>query len=80
LGNLYSAQFYEAMKKAEPDLESDIAEGNLETARQWLLDNIHCHGSVYSAAEICEKVTGEPLNPGYFVDYCNKKFGEIYEF
>jgi Zn-dependent M32 family carboxypeptidase len=35
---------------------------------------------VYPAGELCRRVTGEKLNPGFFLEYLEKKFGEIYGF
>lgn len=78
LGNLYSAQFYSAMKEDMPDLDDQIRSGTFSHILTWLRENIHNHGRSYSASEICSRVTGEPLNPGYFIEYLYNKFGEIY--
>jgi carboxypeptidase Taq len=81
LGNLYSAQFYAKLKTDIPD--ADVSRGSfgddtIKDVLAWLRKNIHCHGSVYPANELCRLVTGEPLNPGYFMDYLENKYGEIY--
>jgi carboxypeptidase Taq len=76
LGNLYSAQFYQAMKKALPNVENEIRQGNLLVVLDWLRKNIHCHGSVYPAGDLCERVTGERLNPDYFIRYLSQKFDQ----
>jgi carboxypeptidase Taq len=80
LGNLYAAQFYAAMRRQQPGVEAEIEKGNLKPVRSWLADNIHVHGAVYPAGELCRRVTGEKLNPGFFLEYLEKKFGEIYGF
>src|SRR5690606_14840564 len=41
LGNLYSAQFFEAAREAIPDLEEQFACGQFESLKTWLNENIH---------------------------------------
>jgi carboxypeptidase Taq len=33
---------------------------------------------VYTASELIQKITGEPLNPGYFSAYLKEKYQDIY--
>lgn len=80
LGNLYSAQFYRSMQNEIPDIEDQIKNRNLEPVLCWLKENIHQYGSIYPADQLCLKVTGENLNPDYFIDYLTGKYREIYEF
>lgn len=78
LGSFYAAQFYAQAKKEIDDLEGQIAKGDNSALLKWLRENIHQWGRKYTAKELCEKVTGEPLSVKYFMDYAEKKFGEIY--
>jgi len=78
LGSFYAAQFYNQAEKDIPDLTEKIEGGNTSELLDWLRTNIHAHGRYYSSREICEKVTGEPLNFKYFMDYARKKFGAVY--
>lgn len=78
LGNLYGAQFLNKMKKDIPDLSERISKGDLLVVKDWLKENIHKYGSIYTPAELLLKVTGEPLTAKYFIDYLNKKYSEIY--
>lgn len=78
LGNLFGAQFFATFAKEHKDWEAKVAKGETEFIRLWLKDKIHQHGRQFSAQELCEKITGEPLNAKYFVDYLNNKFGPIY--
>jgi carboxypeptidase Taq len=80
LGNLYAAQFFQKMKSDIPSLARDIEAGKLHVVLEWLRTNIHRHGSVYPAEELCKKVTGETLNPDYFGSYLSEKFREVYGF
>ena len=78
LGNLYSVQLHAAMARDIPDWEGQVCAGRFAEMLGWLRDRIHRHGRVYPAAEICQIVTGEPLNARYFIDYLNGKFGDLY--
>lgn len=80
LGNLYAAQFYDTLCREQPGLERELAQGNLKPVRRWLEENIHCHGAVYPAGELCQRVTGEQLNPRFFIEYLQKKYGALYDF
>jgi len=78
LGNLYAAQFFDAMKQALPDVESLVARGDFGPVLGWLRTNIHRHGRIYTAGELCRRVTGKPLDPGYFLGYLTRKYGAVY--
>lgn len=78
LGSFYAAQFYTQACMDIPNLEDSIAQGNLKPLLQWLRTNIHQHGKLYSAEELCIRITGEPLNFTYFMQYAKKKYNFIY--
>lgn len=78
LGNLYSAQLYVAAKRDIPDLEQQIERGDFTAINAWLKNNIHEYAKTETPAEILQRVTGEPLNAKYFLDYLWSKYGEIY--
>lgn len=78
LGNLYAAQFFATARKEIPDLEERIASGDLKTFREWQREKIHRHGSLYDPKDLVMKVTGEPLNHKYFMDYISQKFSDVY--
>ena len=79
LGNLYCAQFYRKMEKEEGSLDSFIEDGNFSVILNWLRSNIHQYGSMYNPGELVEKVTSEPLNPEYFINYLNDKYRKVYK-
>ncbi len=80
LGSFYAAQFFHQAKKDIPALESKIASGDLQALLQWLRHHIHQHGQRYTSEELCRKVTGEPLNVDYFMNYLSEKYATIYNF
>jgi carboxypeptidase Taq len=72
-------QFFNTAKAKIPNLEAHIAKGNLLPLKTWLNTEIHRLSRIETPAEIVQRVTGEPLNAGYFVDYLWEKFGDIYK-
>jgi carboxypeptidase Taq len=80
LGNLYAAQFFYRLEGDVTDWRRQVEKGRFEQIIHWLRENIHRHARVYPARELCTRVTGEPLNPKYLLNYLEEKFGDIYGF
>ena len=78
LGSFYAAQFFKVAQKQIPDLTKKISEGNHVDLLNWLRKNIHIHGRLLSAEEICIQLTGEKLNFNYFMDYAKEKYKNLY--
>lgn len=78
LGNLYAAQFFNAAKKAIPDLDGQVAAGQLKPLREWLRENIHRHGKRYRATELVKVVTGQELSHKPYMEYLNAKYRPLY--
>ncbi|MDQ5851868.1 MAG: carboxypeptidase M32 [Chloroflexota bacterium] len=78
LGNILSAQFYDAALQAHPEITSEIERGEFGTLRGWLTEHIYRHGRKYTASELVERATGGSLSIGPYVHYLRTKFGELY--
>ncbi len=78
LGNILSAQFYDAALKAHPEIPDQIRQGQFGTLHGWLKDNIYQYGSKYTASELIQRATGGPLNSEPYIRYLRTKFGELY--
>lgn len=78
LGNLMSAQFYEAALQAHPEIPAEIAQGNFATLHAWLKEHVYRHGRKYTPAELVERVTGRPLTVEPYMRYLRRKYGELY--
>ncbi len=78
LGNLISAQLYDAADEAVPDLSGAIASGNFAPLLEWLRSNVHVHGRRYSASELVERATGRPLSSTAFLTYIRSITKEVY--
>ncbi len=78
LGNLYSAQFFDAAREQVGDLDGMFAKGEFEPLREWLTENIHQHGRRYRASELCKRITGKSLSHKPLVAYLQGKIRPLY--
>ncbi|TFF88204.1 MAG: carboxypeptidase M32 [Promethearchaeota archaeon] len=78
LGNLYAAQFYNHILNKIPSLPEQFKNGEFSNLLSFLRENIHQYGRMYRARDLVKRVTGEDLNPQYFLDYVKRKFYPIY--
>lgn len=78
LGNLYSAQFFEAALEAMPDLLEQFEKGEFGGLKKWLNENIHAHGRRYRAADLCRTVTGKPLTADPLLRHLERKLRPLY--
>ena len=62
LGNILSAQFYDAALQAHPEIPAQIAEGRFDTLHTWMREKVYRPGSKFTAKELVERVTGGPLS------------------
>ena len=60
LGNLYSAQLWDALIVAIPDLDQQVQRGEFAALLGWLRDNIHAHGRRFPATELSERLPAIP--------------------
>lgn len=79
LGNLYAAQFAHTLKQQIPNFEELLEKGEFLTIREWLRENIHQYGKLYTPNELIKKVTGEELNAKYLMDYFEEKYSKVYK-
>jgi carboxypeptidase Taq len=78
LGNILSGQFYRAALNAHPEISSEIKNGKFDTLLTWLRDNIYRHGSKFTAPELLERVTGNPLSIEPYIQYLQDKYSGLY--
>jgi carboxypeptidase Taq len=78
LGNLMSAQFFDAALLEHPQINAQIEVGNFNVLHDWLKANIYHQGRKFTAAETVERVTGKPLSTQPLIDYIRRKYGELY--
>ena len=78
LGNLVSAQLWEAVQRDIPDLESQIEQGEFSALLGWLRKKIHRYGVKYEPQELIKRATGSKIDPQPYLRYLEAKFGAIY--
>lgn len=78
LGNLYAAQFFEAAERDLGALAPRFAEGQFEPLLTWLREKIHRQGQCYSASQLVERITGQPLSHAPLIRYLKQRFGPLY--
>ena len=66
LGALYAAQWFATLRRALPDMERKIAEGDLAPIFGWLRENIWSQASRWTTAELVARASGGPLDPAHF--------------
>ena len=77
LGNAYGAQILHTMEK-EFDVFGDVAKGDLSKVGAWLTERVFSIASLTDPDEWIKRITGEPLNVNYYLDYLENKFKTIY--
>jgi len=78
IGSAYASQIYNTMKK-DFDVDKALENQDIKKITNWLGEKIHKYGRLKDTAEIVKKVTGEELNPKYYIDYLKEKYSKIYE-
>src|SRR5258708_26273801 len=78
LGNILSAQFYQAALRAHPEITAETSRGEFGTLHGWLKENIYQYGKKFDASQLVERVTGGPLAIEPYIDYLRSKYGALY--
>jgi carboxypeptidase Taq len=66
LGAMYAAQWFAAMRRQMPDLDSRIEAGDFTPVFDWLRTHIWQQGSRWTTDELAVRASGETLNPVHF--------------
>jgi len=78
LGNLCAAQFLDAARRELGNLGDLFRRGEFAPLLGWLREKIHSQGSRFLPQDLLGRVTGQDLNPGYFIEYLERKYGSLY--
>ena len=74
LGAMYAAQLFQALKRAIPQVNELIAQGDMQPVFSWLQQNIWQHGSRFTTRQLIENATGEDLNPTWFRQHLESRY------
>ena len=78
LGNLIAGQLWQRVHEDIPDLDDQLAQGELMALREWLREHIHRHGAKFPTTELLERVVGAPMSVPPFIRYLKSKLSDIY--
>ncbi len=78
LGNVYAGCLNQALRKAVPDLDSQLAAGDTSGATGWLRENVQQFGGLYAPREIIQRASGVEPGPEALLTYLENKFGALY--
>ncbi|MBK7861376.1 MAG: carboxypeptidase M32 [Archangiaceae bacterium] len=78
LGNLYGASLFAAARRALPDLDAQLREGQLLPLRDWLRERVCAHGHRRDAEALVQAVTGRGLTDEDFIAYLRAKYSALY--
>ena len=78
LGNMYAAAWWAQMQSDIPNRDDLIKQGDFAPILQWTRTNIHEHGRRYPAEQLCERITGKPLQAQPLIDYLHNKVHAVY--
>jgi carboxypeptidase Taq len=74
LGAMYAAQWFAALRHAQPDLDEKLAKGDFSTVFQWMDDKIWSQGSRWTTRELALRASGEVLNPAHFEAHLRQRY------
>lgn len=78
LGNAYGAQILNTMRK-DLNFEETLKNGDLKTIKAWLKEHVFSCASLLKPKDWLIKITGEELNPDFFLDYLENKYSKLYD-
>ena len=78
IGNILSAQLYEAAVAAKPGIEPDIAKGEFDELRGWLGGHLHRHGRQFTGPVIAQQASGARISLEPYIRYLKQKYGALY--
>ncbi|MBN8904165.1 MAG: carboxypeptidase M32 [Rhodospirillales bacterium] len=74
LGAMGAAQLMAAARRALPDLDAALAEGDLSPLLGWLRTHVHALGSRLGFNELLEAATGKRLDPSDFTAHLTARY------
>ncbi len=79
LGNVYAGCLNEALRKAVPGLDAQLAKGDTSAATGWLRENLQQFGGLRTPAETIAHATGAAPTGEPLLAYLEEKFKGIYK-
>jgi carboxypeptidase Taq len=74
LGAMAAAQLMRAARAAIPDLDEEMARGELLPLIAWLRERVHSQGNRLGFQDLLRHATGKPLDPGDFMAHLRERY------
>ena len=74
LGAMTAAQLFDAAKRADPQVEPGLAQGDFSPLLGWLRTHVHAKGASLSSRELVTEATGRPLDPAVFESHLRRRY------
>jgi carboxypeptidase Taq len=78
LGNVYAGCLNQALRKAVPDLDDQLAKGDTAAATGWLRETLQRHGGLRAPRDTIAHACGFDPHEGPLLDYLEAKFAGLY--
>ena len=74
LGAMAAAQLFEAACQSDMEILPDLARGNFQRITNWMGQNVHSLGSLYSSDEVLKRATGSALDCAALQRHLQKRY------
>ncbi|WP_306044195.1 carboxypeptidase M32 [Nioella sp. MMSF_3534] len=78
LGNVYAGCLFQTLRNDLPNVDAQMAKGDLSGATGWMAQNLQTHGGLYEPREVVERAARAPVSEAPLLDHLDAKFGAIY--
>ncbi len=78
LGNILSAQFFEAACRAHPGIPAEIERGRFGTLHGWLRENVYRDGAKFPPEDLVKRASGSAISIEPYLNYLWGKYGPLY--
>jgi carboxypeptidase Taq len=78
IGNVLSAQFFEAACRAHPEIPGQLGRGEFGTLLGWLQQNVYRHGRSRTPGEVVQLATGQAMTALPYLAYLKGKYSALY--
>jgi carboxypeptidase Taq len=79
IGNILSAQFYDAALRSHPTIPAEIKSGQFNTLHSWLKASIYTHGRKFGVDDLVQRATGQPMQIEPYIGYLKSKYGALHD-
>lgn len=76
LGAVAAGQLFDAIKKAEPGIEDEIARGEFSRLIGWLRKHVHGRGASVDMQTLLSEATGQPLTLEPYLAHLERRYAE----